>query len=294
MKRKLVKQGSSTLTVSLPSNWLKQQQLGEGDELTIVEKGSLLELQAVESSVKKTATIDVSKGFTKNDLAHYYMLGFDELVLTTVSSDMLKIIKSQMPELIGFEIITQDETSLTIKSISNAMEDEFDSILQKTVFLLKQMSADLVDALEKNQLDRLENIKELEGLNNKFTLFLVRIITKRGYKDSSKTLPAYEFIKHLERVADKYKYMCETITSAPTKDAVMLFAKVHEFLSLAVSYFLKFSTEKKTELSKLRKELTNESKDSILKKDSLELSMYLPSLIESIYDCTSSYSAMQK
>lgn len=37
MKRKIIKQGHNTLTVTLPSEWTKKLQLGAGDEVDIIE-----------------------------------------------------------------------------------------------------------------------------------------------------------------------------------------------------------------------------------------------------------------
>ena len=40
MKRKLVSQGRATLTISLPSKWLKTFGLKAGDDIDIEEKGA--------------------------------------------------------------------------------------------------------------------------------------------------------------------------------------------------------------------------------------------------------------
>jgi len=40
MKRKLVKQGGTALTVSLPAKWAKKYDLKAGDEIDLVEEGN--------------------------------------------------------------------------------------------------------------------------------------------------------------------------------------------------------------------------------------------------------------
>ena len=42
MKRKVVKQGAATLTISLPSKWTKKFELKNGDEINLNEKGDAL------------------------------------------------------------------------------------------------------------------------------------------------------------------------------------------------------------------------------------------------------------
>ena len=42
MKRKIIKQGHNTLTVTLPSEWVKKLNLNAGDEIDLVEDNSSL------------------------------------------------------------------------------------------------------------------------------------------------------------------------------------------------------------------------------------------------------------
>ena len=46
MKRKIVKHGNSTLTVSLPSKWAKNNSLKQGDEIDVIENGKELILNS--------------------------------------------------------------------------------------------------------------------------------------------------------------------------------------------------------------------------------------------------------
>ena len=52
MKRRIVKQGAATMTISLPAPWIKKFGLKEGDELNIEEKGKLIEI-TTERSIGK-------------------------------------------------------------------------------------------------------------------------------------------------------------------------------------------------------------------------------------------------
>ena len=42
MKRKIIKQGSGTLTISLPTNWAKLFKLKSGDEIDVTQEGKML------------------------------------------------------------------------------------------------------------------------------------------------------------------------------------------------------------------------------------------------------------
>jgi len=40
MKRKIIKQGHNTLTITLPSEWVKKLNLNAGDEIEVYERDS--------------------------------------------------------------------------------------------------------------------------------------------------------------------------------------------------------------------------------------------------------------
>ena len=49
MKRKIIKQGHNTLTVTLPSKWVKKLNLTADDEVDIIEKENSLLINAKEN-----------------------------------------------------------------------------------------------------------------------------------------------------------------------------------------------------------------------------------------------------
>ena len=61
MKRKLVSQGRATLTISLPSKWLKTFALKAGDEVDIEEKGAELILKTEKGVTIEKTEVDVKE-----------------------------------------------------------------------------------------------------------------------------------------------------------------------------------------------------------------------------------------
>ena len=55
MKRKIIKQGHNTLTVTLPADWANRMKLGAGDEIDLSEKGNSLSLTTEKKDEKRQA-----------------------------------------------------------------------------------------------------------------------------------------------------------------------------------------------------------------------------------------------
>ena len=82
MKRRIIKQGHNTLTITLPSKWVKKLNLKPGNEININEKENSLIINAQENIKEKSTTIDIND-FTVPLLWRYfqsaYRSGCDEI-----------------------------------------------------------------------------------------------------------------------------------------------------------------------------------------------------------------------
>ena len=82
MKRKLVKQGSSTMMVSLPSKWIQKNQLNKGDEIDLELNNNMLIIKK-EGNYEKTIKKTEVKITTNNEssirtiIKNSYRLGYD-------------------------------------------------------------------------------------------------------------------------------------------------------------------------------------------------------------------------
>jgi len=109
MKRKIVKQGTATMTISLPASWIKKFNLNVGDELGIEEVGNKIEISTEKAMGETKAEIDAEKlgDFTKTDLSHLYIAGYDEIIINFKDKEVLKQMQERVPDCIGYEIIDQ-------------------------------------------------------------------------------------------------------------------------------------------------------------------------------------------
>ncbi|MBI2574862.1 phosphate uptake regulator PhoU [Candidatus Woesearchaeota archaeon] len=260
MKRKIVRHGSSSLTITLPSKWVKKFGLNRGDEVNVEESGPELVVSTEQetASQKKVVSVTDYGLFTKNSLSHLYQLGYDEIEIIFNDNKTLEEIKSRLPECIGFEIIDQKENRVFIKSIATTIESEFDTLLRKSFLITNEMAKDMLKALDAGQYEKLREIRNMESLNNKFTDVCIRILSKRGYKVAKRTMQIYDVLKTIERITDEFKYICDLFSGFKgkiDKSLMGLFRESIDYYLAFYSMFYKFDPELKKRIYLERKKL---------------------------------------
>ncbi|MFA6460832.1 MAG: AbrB/MazE/SpoVT family DNA-binding domain-containing protein [Candidatus Woesearchaeota archaeon] len=238
MKRKIVQHGSSSLTVTLPVDWVDKYKIKKGDEVNVEEAGPTLSITTFQeiASPKKVISTAQEGIFTKNNLSHLYQLGYNEIEVKFDNPKILDEIKERISNCIGFEIIDQKDHTLYIKSIANTLETEFDTLLRKSFMITNEMAKSLLEALEKGEYSKLMEIRNLESLNNKFTDVCLRLLNKKGYKVPQRTMQMYEIVKNIERIADEFKYLCDLFSGHKEKLKKELLLNLKQ----AVDYYLDF------------------------------------------------------
>ena len=122
MNRKLIKQGSTSLVLSLPIEWIRSNQLKTGDEVEILPQDYTLVIRTKgEKKVTKfILTVDsLDEMSLYVNLLNLYRKGFDEVKIVSKSNKIMnfetdkqintfKSIKQWIPRFIGWETITQD------------------------------------------------------------------------------------------------------------------------------------------------------------------------------------------
>jgi phosphate uptake regulator len=297
MKRKIVRQGKSTMTVSLPAEWIHKYNLNDGDELELQENGNSINITTSTQIGDKSITLDSKKRgkITKNEFNHLYCLGYDEIKIIFNNKESLEDIKKQLTVCPGFEPIDQKEDSITIKNISSSLDSEFDNILRKVFLLITEMAVPIHDALSKKEFKRLSQIKDLESINNKYTNFLKRILAKKGYKEQDRTLPAYDLMQNLERLADEYKYLCEDYENSKkeiSKEALNLLKDANEFYRRFYEMAYSFNPDLKQTLFTDKKELTKRAEKLIASNKEPLLALRINNILEKIFFCIGSHLCM--
>ncbi len=190
MERKLVKQGNTSVIVSLPIEWIRKHQLKQGDVVEISETGSdiLISLAEEKRTVMFTINCDVlDRSTLYMMLLNLYQKGYDEVRINYSKKipdyeknnkvDAAVKIKSWLPRFVGWEIMQQQKGSILIRDITGPSLENPQNLLQRVFFLISSF-------LEQKDTSR-ESSDEFYETALKLINLAIRIVHKRKMSEEN-------------------------------------------------------------------------------------------------------------
>jgi phosphate uptake regulator len=262
MRRKIIKQGAATLTLSLPAKWTKKLNLKAGDEIDVEEKDTTLVMTPPNIAKHTRETIDLSKLDTllKRIVSAKYLEGVDELEVKFDSLNKARLIQQRVREMIGMEVIQQGKNHLVIKDISGITENAFDPILRRVFFMISAVADESLHTLKQKETD-LAYLEDMEANINRVTDHCFRILNKYGYTEYSKTPVMYTIVMLLEQLGDEYKMFTNYITKnkvVPEPSIIALYDRIQRLFKKFEGLFYEFSYEGAASLAKERDSIVHE------------------------------------
>ena len=208
MKRRLIKQSRSTLTVSMPSTWIQKNKLKAGDELDVFERDTTLLLEAIQKKGEYNFELKIDKDnawYIGQIIRYCYFANFEKTRLFFTSATIMQTIREEVQKLIGFEIIEEEKDYCVIKNISFEMEEEYPTLFRK-VFLL---TIQIFEELEKEK-PNLQVIKSLHKDGQRFALFCRRVIIRN--LDSLQKMNEYILLQRLTMISNNLVYFASEIS----------------------------------------------------------------------------------
>ncbi|MEA3429808.1 MAG: hypothetical protein U9R08_00895 [Nanoarchaeota archaeon] len=272
MKRRIIKQGHSTHTITLPAKWIKKYNFNAGDEIEMLEQGRNLIISSDKdyaSSCAKVNITDLPKFLIEHYLLAIYRNGVDEIELhfnKPLTRDLkkkknvkiLSTIQKKVNELIGVEIIRHTDQSCLIKQLSEISENEFNNVLRRIFLLLTDLSKETLQNIKKKNYEGLSNVEVKYKTINKFVNFCLRLLNKRGHRNYKKTSLSYHLISELDLIAEVYEYISLEIAREQwilDPKAILVLEDVNKSLHLLYELVFKFDNKKVIEILKLRRKI---------------------------------------
>lgn len=266
MQRKVIQIANSTQLVSLPRKWAVRNNIKKGDVIEIEERENSLVLspEDVQKPTKRT-TIDLNKiegskqDFIRSFLPLLHKCGYDEIEVLFDNPSIMKEIQERSKSMLsGYEIIEQSSERCLIKSVSKALESEFDALLRRTFLVTLSMSRGTLENIKEEKFKNLEEQLVLEETNNKLTNLCQRILNTSTYEEG-KTSFIYIVTWLLECVGDSYRDICIHLMDQKnikmSKKLIDLFVQVNELFESYYDMFYKYSFTKFVAIKKKRKEI---------------------------------------
>ncbi len=245
MRRKVIKLGNNSLLVSLPSAWVKQHGITKGDELVLEEKDGKLVLNTTHAPSGNAASIDVTNlpPLVKRALGALYKKGYDEFTVHFADQDELELAHEVIrEEFTGFEVVHHGKNHLVAREISQPHADQFDAVLRRMFFVIKDYANDVTSALTNKDRDWLKRLVLRDKDVNKLADFCRRLINKHQTTQTATAL--YFIVEQLEKISDRYRDMSGYAAHhhlAPTKTLLSMLNEVTAYFDHFTSCFYQFS-----------------------------------------------------
>jgi len=291
MIRKIVPQGPASLGISIPKQWAKRFSLKKGDEIELSEQGNKILIST--DKILNTESIDLDSKDTEiilsRILSGYYRSGADEINILYSKNTIPPIITKFLNEqTVGFEIIKQTQTKITIKDLSKNKFDDFDDLFRRCLYLLKNM-LDLVTAsIRKKDKNALENIYQADRKINKFTAYAARTLIKSSSKSSKFIAFFYNMLRSIEETGDTIRNLGLYYKDNPTeisKQALKELESINSTLRKLCNNFYKKELDKKEIVNiVLNIKQSRENIDKIFKTEQPILLFHIKSIVEKTHD----------
>jgi phosphate uptake regulator len=277
MKRKVIKQGHNTLTITLPSKWALDHNIKAGDELNIDENNGSLIIGTDKKSSLGQIEIDVSK-IDRTSIMYFiramYRRGYDEIFVhfdnPVVPHFRFKekvrvasVINTEVNRLVGVEVIEQKENFCVISDISDDSTREFNTILRKVFLLTKDALNSLSDGVRRNDRALIESVEEKHDMVTKFVSYCLRILNKKGFDDHKKIPFLYFIIESLDMILDVLKYSARQILEYNkkfSKEGTEILSLMEKSFELFYDLFYKWDENKIFELNSVRESIIEKIK----------------------------------
>jgi len=215
MKRKVIKQGTSTLTVSLPSKWIKEHGIKPGDEVDVDEIGPDLRVGCGSVKHEKKAELNIDGMKDRLVFRHMNVLytnGYDEIRIFFSDPSQLTTIQYTLNHLIGFTIVEQKKDSCVVKEVVDTRGEDFDKIIKRVFLTIDDIAIDSLALMKAKDWPALEKIKQRDrDVVNKLAFFCLRILSKKGYSQPEKTQAMWDLVLILENLGDEYANLSEEL-----------------------------------------------------------------------------------
>lgn len=284
--------GPATLTVSLPSSWVKSNNLKKGDELNIEEDGKLLRVYPGEERLHvKGIKLDLSeldKESISSIIAVLHKSGYDEVELTFKNPDVVKMIRDIINSmLMGYEIIEQKGNMCIVKNVSGDHPLELDALIRRSFLVALSLAKNSLEEIKKGKNGNLTEVLVLEQTNNKITNYCHRLLNKKPYKDE-KTIYTYLVLWILESICDDYRDLIKLFISEPklviSENLASIYGKVNSLFEEQYGLMYTWSPERlckiRTDIKSLRQKLLT-AKITVQER---EVQSYLLSIINRVYE----------
>ncbi|MGM0397949.1 MAG: PhoU domain-containing protein [Halobacteriota archaeon] len=230
--RKVQRLGPSTLAMTLPAEWARQQDVEKGDSVTVREssKGTLTITPESAHGEESEATIHVEKfdvDAVERAIIGQYVLGRRIIHVTadgTLGSDHINAVYNAETQLMGLGVIEETPDRITIRCSVDPEDFTLDNLLKRLESTGRTMRGEAIKALAHGNSDLAQRAKNRERQANKIFVLLLRLIFTAyqnpslaravGLSDGFPLIAYRSVAKSLELTADNAEDIADIVTES--------------------------------------------------------------------------------
>tara|TARA_Y100000310_G_scaffold202976_1_gene203219 strand:- start:7 stop:897 length:891 start_codon:yes stop_codon:yes gene_type:complete len=237
--------------------WVKKIGLREEGEVDIDELNNNLVVSAEGGQEEaKRIAVDLSeldRSTYEKIITALYVSGYDEIEFTSSSPELpdlklkkdfplRKVVNLYINRFVGFEIVSQTENKIVVKSVSKESPEEFDTILRRIFFLILEFQEVLLASLDKKNSNLHEMGYESYDHIYKFRNYAERLLMKDGKMSLEEQKNYVALLNGLQEINHHTRFCCEDVAllksvSAPSDEIIRSVVKmVRLFYELAYTF----------------------------------------------------------
>ncbi|MFB6070273.1 MAG: PhoU domain-containing protein [Halanaeroarchaeum sp.] len=182
--RKVQRLGPSTLAMTLPAEWARQQDVEKGDEVTLREssKGTLTITPESARGEESEATVHVENfdaDAVERAIIGQYVLGRRIIHVTaeeTLGSDHINAVYNAETQLMGLGVIEETPDRITIRCSVDPEDFTLDNLMKRLESTGRTMRGEAIKALAHGNTDLAQRALNRERQANKIFVLLLRLI----------------------------------------------------------------------------------------------------------------------
>ena len=290
--RKLQLIGGSSYMISLPKDWIRSNELKQGDEIllqisensiTVYPKKFIEDLKVTRVKVDKIPRLD--EKFIRRYIFALYIQGIDEIVIEdkNVNARVISKISEIVKQLIGMEIIDASEGRIVLKCLATT-DFDFYGVIKRMTQIISSMLSTIHECLKLGDLEGLKELSNLENDSDRLYLLAIRqehrlvkeLSTPNKWDELKLILGVRTVAKLLEEIADSLNEFSEQVSSSYSKfeNIILDLRKAFENVSKAYITSDMELSEDSIELlenieEKILKEMKNENEQNKIALHSL-------------------------
>ncbi|MBI5393311.1 AbrB/MazE/SpoVT family DNA-binding domain-containing protein [Candidatus Woesearchaeota archaeon] len=238
MQRKVIQQGPSTLMISLPSKWVKENNIKKGSdiELDIESNRIVISREIIQQKKAATITIKNKEDYMNRLIITKYRHGFDELLVNYEDPAVVDSIRKTLHNLLGMEIIDQKANSCTIKNIAEALDENAEAMFKRMFHIILTMADSCLEFAKKKDAAKLALILELRETLLKLAEFNLRVINKTANQSVEQKSLSFFSTWNIGVLGKMWSYLAKEWSEQKSPNKISLSNKEINFIDEVVQY----------------------------------------------------------